>query len=148
MRAIEESWTTRRGPVIRGIGVDVVEVSRISRLLDRFGERAERRLFTPSERERCRGCPNVAECYAARFAAKEAVLKALGTGLAGGITWQDLQVDSPGGGTPPSIRLEGRARDRLQALVGPAGTFHLTLSHEAGLAVAVAVVEAPLDTPG
>lgn len=125
----------------------MVEVRRISRLLDRFGERAERRLFTPGEVERCRGCADVAECYAARFAAKEAVLKALGTGLAGGISWQDLEVHSPGDGTPPSIHLGGRARDRLRSVVGPAGSVHLTLSHEAGLAVAVAVIEAPPETP-
>lgn len=129
--------------MIRGIGVDIVEVERMARLLERHGARAEERLFTPSERAHCRGCARVAQCYAARFAAKEATLKALGTGLAAGISWQDLEVESPGDGTPPSLELAGAARDRLRAVAGPEGTLHLTLSHDGGQAVAVAVLEAP-----
>lgn len=128
--------------MIRGIGVDIIEVERMGRLLDRHGARAEDRLFTASERSRCRGCARIPQCYAARFAAKEAVLKALGTGLSGGISWTDLEVESPGDG-PPSVRLRGAARERLRAVAGPEGNLHLTLSHDGGHAVAVAVLESP-----
>lgn len=127
--------------MIRGIGVDMVEVERMARLLGRYGDRVERRLFTPGERSRCRRCARVAQCYAARFAAKEAALKALGTGLAGGISWQDLEVESPDDARPPAMRLEGAARDRLRSLAGARGVIHLTLTHDGGHAVAVAVAE-------
>ena len=77
---------------VRGIGVDVVQVSRIADSLERFGDRMRRRLFTDSEREYCERHKDPLPHYAARFAAKEAASKALGTGIAGGVRSEERRV--------------------------------------------------------
>lgn len=124
--------------MIVGLGVDYVQVSRMGSLVDRFPERAPARLFTEGERKRCRGRPDPAECYAARFAAKEAFLKALGTGLAAGIRWREMEVRMEPRGRPRLV-LAGRAR---RAMVSRGGTrVHLSFSHDGGAAVAAVVIE-------
>lgn len=126
--------------MIVGLGIDVVAVDRMAGLLERYPGRAPERLFTPAERALCSRRPDAAECFAARFAAKEALLKALGTGLGGGIAWRDVEVRVDGRGRP-RLELSGRARERLREVGG--GRLHLTFTHDAGAAVAVVVVEAP-----
>lgn len=114
------------------VGVDTVATARIEEAIARWGDRFLCRVFTPREREECGGRT---ESLAARFAAKEAVLKALGTGLSHGITWQDVEIQ--GRGRAPRLLLEGRA----QALANDLGLRHWTISltHEAGMAIAVAI---------
>ena len=78
--------------MIVGTGVDITEVGRIEAAVKRFGDRFLHRVFTPAEVRYCMGKPNAAERLAARFAAKEAGMKAIGTGLRHGVTWQDVEV--------------------------------------------------------
>lgn len=123
---------------VKGIGVDVVKVERIVQSLERFGERMERRLFTDGELEYCRRHRDPLPHLAARFAAKEAAFKAIGTGLSGGVGWKQAEVIQPGGRVP-ELRFSGAALERFQAM-GCTGS-HLTLSHDGGLAVACVVLE-------
>ena len=123
---------------IRGIGVDVVQVSRIAESLERFGERMEKRLFTEGERAYCRTHKDPLPHFAARFAAKEATSKALGTGMSQGVGWTQIEVLQPGGRVP-ELRFTGAALDRFNAL--GATRSHLSLSHDAGMAVACVVIE-------
>ncbi len=123
---------------VRGIGVDICRAERIAESLKRFGERMERRLYTPDELAYCRGHKDPLPHLAARFAAKEAASKALGTGIAGGIAWTQIEVVQPGGRVP-TLRFTGAALERLHAM--GVTNSHLTLSHDAGLAVACVVLE-------
>lgn len=124
--------------MIVGVGVDQVEVARMEGLLTRQPERARKRLFTAGERARCEDRNPPWECYAARFAAKEAFLKALGTGLGAGTAWREVEVVTDEDGCP---RLEpaGTARRRMEEAGGRRA--HLSLTHEAGVATAFVVVE-------
>lgn len=124
--------------MIVGIGVDQVEVARMARLLDRWPERSRARLFTDGERGTCDRRRSAAECFAARFAAKEAFLKALGTGLARGISWREVEVASSAPGRP-RLRLHEVARRRLRE--AGARSVHLSFTHEAGTATAFVVLE-------
>lgn len=123
---------------VRGIGVDICRAERIAEALGRFGERMEKRLFTPDELAYCRTHQDPLPHLAARFAAKEAASKALGTGIAGGIGWTQIEVVQPGGRVP-SLRFTGAALERAQSL--GIVRSHLSLSHDAGLAVACVVLE-------
>lgn len=127
--------------MILGVGIDHVDAGRIGDLIDRFGERGERRLFTERELARCADRPDPAECLAARFAAKEAFVKALGTGLRG-MKWTDIEVEGSEG-EPPRLVLHGGAREAFRRTVGdPAGGHvHVSLTHEAGSATAVVILE-------
>ena len=124
---------------VRGIGVDVVQVARIGESLERFGDRMRRRLFTEAERAYCERHQDPLPHFAARFAAKEATSKALGTGMSGGVGWTQIEVIQPGGRVP-TLRLTGVALERATAM--GVTRSHLTLSHDAGLAVACVVLEA------
>ncbi len=123
--------------MIVGIGVDVCDTSRVRDLIERYGDRVIRRLFTEAEAARCRNPRRVHECFAGRFAAKEATLKALGTGLSNGIGWHDVELVA-GEAQPPRVELHRRARE-IAELRGVAGS-HVTISHDAGIAVAVVVL--------
>jgi holo-[acyl-carrier protein] synthase len=127
-----------KGVAIRGIGVDVVKVDRLSQSLERFGARMEARLFTPGELEYCRLHKDPLPHLAARFAAKEALFKAIGTGLSGGVGWKQAEVLQPGGHQPKLV-LSGVALDRFRALGCTAS--HLTIAHDGGLAIACVVIE-------
>lgn len=124
--------------MIVGVGVDQVEVARMEGLLTRRPDRARDRLFTEGERERCDQRDPPWECYAARFAAKEAFLKALGTGLGTGTAWREVEVVTDADGRP---RLEpsGTSRRRMEEAGGR--RVHLSLTHEAGVATAFVVLE-------
>ena len=123
---------------VRGIGIDICKVERIAESLQRFGERMEKRLFTPGELAYARQHKDPLPHLAARFAAKEAASKALGTGMAGGIGWTQIEVLQPGGRVP-TLNLTGAALARFESI--GATTSHLTLSHDGGLAVACVVME-------
>jgi len=118
--------------------MDLVQVRRVEELLERKGERALARLFTPAEAARCRSGRSPRESFAARFAAKEAFFKALGTGWGRGGSWTEAEVVSAPSGAP-SLRLHGAAA----ALARAAGVkrVHLSLSHTDELAAAYVVLE-------
>ncbi|MGI3131513.1 holo-ACP synthase [Halopseudomonas pachastrellae] len=122
--------------MIRGIGTDLVLVSRIEAVLSRQGERFARRILTADEFARFAEHGQPARYLAKRFAAKEAILKALGTGLAGGLSWQHMQIDRDELGAPQVV-LSGVAAERLAA--GGGGRMLLSLSDEREQALAFAV---------
>lgn len=119
-----------------GLGLDLVEVDRMRRALTRTPGLVER-LFTPAERAYSAQAADPAERFAVRFAAKEAVMKALGVGL-GAVGWHDIEVTRTEAGVP-GVRLAGRALELADA----AGVrrWHLSLSHTATVAEAIAVCE-------
>lgn len=123
---------------VRGIGIDVVQVSRMVAALERFGKKMEARLFTEGELEYCRRHQDPLPHLAARFAAKEAAFKAIGTGLSGGVGWKQAEVIQPGG-RQPRIEFHGVALERFQSL-GCRNT-HVSLTHDGGLAIACVVIE-------
>lgn len=124
--------------MIYGIGVDIVATERFQRFIDAGNSAIMERLFTPDERSLCRSRKDAASCLAARFAAKEAFLKALGTGLRDGISWLDLEVSNDPLGKP-ELTLSGKAAEQFQrnGLI----RVHLSLSHDGGSAVAMVVLE-------
>ena len=134
--------------MIVGLGSDLVDIRRIERTLNRFGERFIARIFTEEERQKAeRRTESVrASTYAKRFAAKEACSKALGTGFRRGVFWSDIGViNLPGG--QPSLRLTGGAAARLAELV-PAGMtarIALTITDEYPLAQAMVILSAEPD---
>ena len=125
--------------MIVGIGIDMVEVSRMQSLLDRKGQRAASRLFTPDERTYAETHPEPARQFAARVAAKEAAYNALaGNDLARAIGWRELEVVSrPGRG--PVMLLHGRARSRADEL--QVVRIHLSLTHTEQMAAAYVIAE-------
>jgi holo-[acyl-carrier protein] synthase len=124
--------------MIVGTGVDITEVARIKAAVERFGDRFLKRVFTPEEVRYCMSKANAGERLAARFAAKEAAMKAIGTGLRHGVTWQDVEVVRQPGGRP-GLRLTGKAAD-FAATLGCTRT-HLSLSHTAEQAIAHVILE-------
>jgi holo-[acyl-carrier protein] synthase len=124
--------------MIVGTGVDISEVDRIAAAVKRFGDRFLHRVFTPAEVRYCLGKPNAAERLAARFAAKEAGMKAIGTGLHYGVTWQDVEVlRMPG--QRPILQFHGKAAE-FAARLGCKRT-HLSLSHTREQAIAYVILE-------
>jgi holo-[acyl-carrier protein] synthase len=123
---------------IVGIGVDLVSIERLRGVLDRYGARFLDRVLTADERTYCQRHQDQAPQVASRFAAKEAALKALGTGLARGIRWRDLEVRRDAQG-PPRMYLSGRAAEEAAAL--GVARIHLSLSHDRNSAVAMVVLE-------
>src|SRR6185295_497831 len=112
---------------ILGHGIDIVETRRIADLLENHGERFLERCFTPAEREYCySNAKRYFEHLAGRFAAKEAVLKVLGTGWRGGIAWTDIEVLSRPSGQP-AIALSGEC-ERIAASLG-IKSWHISISH-------------------
>lgn len=124
--------------MIFGIGVDIVEIARFERFLQEGNDSLFQRLFTPVELAYCGGKKRSAQHYALRFAAKESFLKALGTGLRDSLSWKDIEVTNDPLGKP-ELRLYGRAEEKFREL-GLASCF-LSLSHDAGSAVAMVVLE-------
>ena len=123
---------------IIGIGLDLVEVARMRASVRRSGERFAKRVFTPDEIAYCAGRARKFEHLAARFAAKEAALKALGTGITGWASMQEVEVVHDAAGRP-EIRLRGGVLRRARAL--GMKTSHLSISHTEGIAAAVVVLE-------
>ncbi len=123
--------------MILGLGTDLVEIGRVEDLFLRHGDRFLSRVFTPAERAECLRRPRPAVHLAGRVAAKEAAMKALGTGWGGGVHWTDLEVHS-GGKNAPSIIFAGGAQ--RQAEVRGIRQSWVSLSHDGEYAVAVVVV--------
>ncbi len=123
--------------MILGIGIDIVDVGRIRSIYKRHGKRFFKRIFTPGEITYCLKKQDPVPSLAARFAAKEALVKSLGTGFSGGISFKDIDVERSS--AQPRIILTGKAKD--QALKMGVVGIYLSLSHERGQAVAVVILE-------
>lgn len=123
---------------IIGIGVDVTEVERVAKLLEQYGERFIKKVFTSIESNYCQDRAHAAARFAARFAAKEAASKALGTGFQQGVSWRSIWVENLPSGQP-TVRLD-RGAERLALELG-VEHIHLSLTHTKGLAVAVVIIE-------
>jgi holo-[acyl-carrier protein] synthase len=117
------------------VGTDLIEIARVRRALERYPGFRER-CFTEAERAYCDSRPNPPQHYAARFAAKEAVGKALGFGVARAFAWRDVEI---AGRPKPAVRLSGRVWAWAER--AGAGAIDLSMSHSRELATAVAVVE-------
>jgi holo-[acyl-carrier protein] synthase len=124
--------------VIVGIGVDIVEIEKLRLAMVRRGDRLRNRAFTPLEIEYCEERANQYQHYAARFAAKEAAFKAIGSGWREGVGWHDAEVRNELSGKP-SLILSGRALELAQRM--GAHHFWLSLSHTDHYAVAHVVLE-------
>jgi holo-[acyl-carrier protein] synthase len=125
--------------MILGTGVDIVEIERLRKILEKQKDRFILRVFTSEEQRFCNMHRNPAPHYAARFAAKEAVFKALGTGWAKGVTWLDVEVQREGQEAPRLV-LHGEALKLCQNM--GMQKSHLSLSHSDEWAVAMAILEA------
>jgi holo-[acyl-carrier protein] synthase len=117
---------------IIGLGMDATDIARIAGAVARYGNRFTQRVFTDGEVEYCAARRVPAIHFAARFAAKEATMKALGTGHTQGVLWRDVEVVRRGG--PPQLRLHGGAARRFQAIGGRSSL--LTITHSEDLAMA------------
>ena len=124
--------------MIVGTGIDIAEVDRIRQAIDRFGKRFTERVFTAEEIRYCESKANRIERYAARFAAKEAGMKAIGTGWRLGVTWQDVEV-RPAPGGRPSMVFHGRAAEFFHRL--GAVRAHLSITHTEHTAMAQVILE-------
>ena len=125
--------------MIYGTGIDIIEISRIKRSLETYAGRFEEKVFTPAEIGYCRSKADPSRHFAARFAAKEAVLKSLGTGMSGGISWKDIEVANHPETGKPSLLLSGKGKDLFVELQLKA--IHISISHEKAYAVAHAIAE-------
>jgi holo-[acyl-carrier protein] synthase len=123
------------------VGVDIVEIDRIRKMIERFGPRFLHRVFTADEIDSCQGRAHPCQFFSAKFAAKEAIAKALGTGISQGVRWKDLVIlhdkDSR-----PVARLRGAARS-----LAP-GAPYLSISHTRELAIAVCIFQSPTASDG
>ena len=127
----------RDAHVTTRVGLDLIEIGRVRRALDRYPSFRER-CFTDAERAYCDSRPNPAQHYAARFAAKEAVGKALGFGVARAFAWRDVEI---AGRPKPDVHLGGRVEKWAERV--RAGRIDLSMTHSRELAAAVAVVAEP-----
>lgn len=124
--------------MIVGTGIDIAEVSRIRQSIERFGDRFLRRIFTPDEIRYCESKANRIERYAARFAAKEAAMKALGTGWNHGVRWRDCEVTRQPW-KRPTVTFHGRAGEFAAGL--SVKNTALSISHTTELAIAQVILE-------
>ncbi len=125
--------------MIVGTGVDIVEVARVAAAIERFGRRFLKRIYTEGEIRYCQSRRNSSERFAARFAAKEAALKALGTGWGRGVAWKEVEVRREPGGRP-TVHFSGRAAEFAAGL--GMKNASLSLSHTAEQAIAQVILEA------
>ena len=131
--------TLRRGEaMITGTGIDLAEVARIREAAERYGERFLRRVYTENERAYVERKANKFERYAARFAAKEAGMKALGTGWRRGVGWQDFEVVNQRSGRP-TLLLHGVARQIADSI--GVKNIHLSMTHTAENGMAFVIFE-------
>jgi holo-[acyl-carrier protein] synthase len=129
--------------MIVGIGSDLIDIRRVERTLERFGDRFTHRVFTETERRKSDRRATRAASYAKRFAAKEACSKALGSGIRMGVAWREMGVVNLASGQP-TLHLSGGALARLEALLpeGHGPSIHLTMTDDHPLAQAFVVIEA------
>jgi len=124
--------------MIVGLGIDIAEIDRIESSIRKHGDHFLNRVFTPVEIEYCEGYRNRYERYAGRFAAKEAAMKALGTGWRRGVRWKDIEVTREPGGKP-TVRLSGRAAEIASQL--GVRNIVLSITHAGNLAQAQVIFE-------
>ena len=124
--------------MVIGLGIDVIENERIAQSLERFPERFVSRIYTDREKEYCQGCARPAIHFAARFAAKEAAFKALGTGWARGVHWKDVEIERLPSGQP-ILHLYGGALEQATSL--GASRFLVSLTHDQKISAAVVIIE-------
>ena len=130
--------------MILGLGNDLIDIRRIEKVIDKYGDRFLERIFTPDmEREKSERRAGRAASYAKRFAAKEACSKALGTGLAQGVYWRDMGVVNLSSGKP-TMNLSGRALEHMEAMVpeGFEARIDLTITDDFPLAQAIVIISA------
>ena len=129
--------------MILGLGNDLIDIRRIERVIEQYGDRFLDRIFTAAERRKCDRRANRAASYARRFAAKEACSKALGTGFRRGVFWRDLGVVNLPSGRP-TMRLTGGALQRLDEMipVGMMAQLDVSLTDEPPMAHAVVIISA------
>lgn len=125
--------------MILGIGIDIIEVARIAASLEKFGHRFGKRILLPDETAYCLAHPHPAPFVAARFAAKEAVSKAFGTGIGGQLGWQDIEIAHRESGEPHVI-LHGKGKSLFESR--RAKNLFISISHTDAYAAVVAVLEA------
>lgn len=124
--------------MIFGIGIDLVEVDRLQKSVEKFGERFVNRLFTDNEIKYCQTKSNSYQHYTVRFAAKEALLKAIGTGLSAGMSWHQIEIMNDAQGKPSMIT-HGYCQKMLQKLA--IKNLVLSLSHSRHYGIAVVILE-------
>ena len=124
--------------MIIAIGIDIIEIARVEEVFSRQGERFRKRVFTEAEVNYCERRASRMSSYAARFAAKEAAMKALGTGWSDGVRWRDIEVVRGEKGAP-AMHLHGRALERLHEI--GARRAHLSLTHSEQIAMAQVILE-------
>ncbi len=124
--------------MILGMGADLVEVGRIRKSIQQYGDRFLNRIYTPLEQAYCSGKGSAAESFAARFAAKEAAMKAIATGMGGGISWKDFEVSNETSGRP-ALHLSGAALSHAERL--GVKRISISLSHTTEHAFAVVLLE-------
>jgi holo-[acyl-carrier protein] synthase len=123
--------------MVLGVGTDLMEIARIERSIARFGDAFLHRVFTPAEVAYCQAKKNSGESFAARFAAKEAGAKALGTGISHGVSWREFEVRRKPG-QRPELYLSGRAQEIAEHLGIKRLSLSLTHSRELSMAVVIA----------
>lgn len=126
--------------MIVGLGIDLVEIPRIKSIYERHGDRFVKRILTAAEQAYVLRHKDPGARLAGRWAAKEAALKALGTGLAEGIRWRDVEI-LPDERGKPTLILHARARERAAGI--GASIFHVTITHSDGLAMSQVILERP-----
>ena len=123
-------------PEILGIGTDITECLRIARMIERHGELFINRVYTPDEIAYCQSRKQATQHFAGRWAAKEAILKALGTGWRKGISWQDIEIRNEPGGRPV-VAVRGGVKDAVEKL--GIAEIHVSISHCRSHATAMAI---------
>ena len=124
--------------MIYGTGIDIVEIARIRNSLEKYPGHFEKKIFTPEEIRYCREKPDPAKHFAARFAVKEAVLKALGVGMSG-LGWKDMETSNDAETGKPSLRMHGKGLEIFESLKLKA--IHISISHDDTYAIAHAIAE-------
>lgn len=124
--------------MIYGIGIDLIEIARVQRVITRIGQRFIRRVYTEAEQQYCGTKHPAYACYAARFVAKEAFLKALGTGLRQQMRWRDMEVRRDPLGKP-SLYVAGYLQEQCTAQ--GIRSIHLSLAHSTSMAIAQVILE-------
>ncbi len=125
-----------------GIGADIIDIRRIEKTINRFGNKFKKRIFTDEEINKCEGRKLSINCYAKRYAAKEAASKALGTGFRKGVFWRDLEVRNLASGQP-TIIFHGGAKKQLDniSLANNKPNINLTITDEYPYAQAIVIIE-------
>ena len=132
-----------RAMEILGIGLDATEIPRMAEVIARHGDRFLTRIFTGDEIAYCQAHRHAAQHFAARFAVKEAAMKALGTGFSQGVVWRDIEVVRRGG--PPQLQLHGVAAQRFASLGGRSSA--ITITHTETLAMAHVILMGDRGSP-